>query len=362
MLRLYRRHRTACPHTSETYRRCSCPIYVEGSLGGEYVRKAMDQSSWEAASDLVRSWTASGQVGVVRAEIPSIKDAVQKYCDDAQARQLQPASISKHKNLLEKRLLPWCEGKGFRHLKQLDVDALRQFRITWPDGPLSASKNLERLRAFLGFCLQSSWLEKNHAKALKPPRVPDQSSKVKVFTDAQLAKILKACDEYPERNSFGHDNRTRVKALVLTLRYSGMRIGDCVGLQKSHLKSDKLFLNTQKSGSKIFVPLPTDAVTALDAIGGDGPHFFWTGNGLRKSAVADWQRALRKLFTLAGVTGNPHMFRHTFATDLLSKGIPIEDVSVLLGHKSIRITEAYYSHWVRARRERLEERVRELWT
>ena len=45
MLRLYRRHRAACPHTSETYRRCACPIYVEGSLGGEYVRKAMDQTS-----------------------------------------------------------------------------------------------------------------------------------------------------------------------------------------------------------------------------------------------------------------------------------------------------------------------------
>jgi hypothetical protein len=29
---------------------------------------------------------------------------------------------------------------------------------------------------------------------------------------------------YPQRNSFGHDNRARVKALVLTLRYSGMRI------------------------------------------------------------------------------------------------------------------------------------------
>jgi hypothetical protein len=32
---------------------------------------------------------------------------------------------------------------------------------------------------------------------------------------------------------------------------SGMRIGDCVGLQKTHLKDDKLFLNTQKSGGKI---------------------------------------------------------------------------------------------------------------
>jgi hypothetical protein len=44
MLRIYRRHRTHCPHTSERYRRCSCPIYVEGSLGAETIRKALDQN------------------------------------------------------------------------------------------------------------------------------------------------------------------------------------------------------------------------------------------------------------------------------------------------------------------------------
>jgi integrase len=108
----------------------------------------------------------------------------------------------------------------------------------------------------------------------------------------------------------------RVKALVLTLRYSGMRIGDVVGLQKAHLKVDKLFLNTQKSGSKIYVPLPKTAVEALNAIASGSPFFFWSGKGLRKSAVADWQRAIRRLFKLAEVTGHPHMFRHTFATDL----------------------------------------------
>ena len=361
MLRIYRRHRTHCPQTSERYRRCSCPIYVEGSLGGETVRKALDQTSWEAASELIASWTASGKVGVVRADIPSITDAVSKFFDDAAARQLQPATTSKQKNLLEKRLVPWCAQKGYRHLQQLDVDALRQFRTTWPDGPLSAYKNLERLRSFLTFCQQAGWVEKNHARALKPPKLPDKSTKVKVFTEDQITQVVDACDEYPEWNAYGHDNRARVKALVLTLRFSGMRIGDCVGLQKAHLKGDKLFLNTQKSGSKIFVPLPKVAVQALAKIENGNPYFFWTGNGLRKSAVADWQRALRRLCKIADVTGNPHMFRHTFATDLLARGIPIEDVSVLLGHKSVRITEAYYSHWIKARRERLEERVRELW-
>lgn len=362
MLRIYRRHRTHCTHTSERYRRCSCPIYVEGSLGGESIRQATDQTSWEAASELIAAWTASGKIGVVRVDIPSISDAVAKFFEDAQARQLQPATINKHKNLLEKRLLPWCEHKGFRHLKQLDVDALREFRTTWPDGALSAYKNLERLRAFLWFCHRAGWIDKNPAAALKPPKLPDKSKKVKVFTKEQIASILAACDEYPQQNSFGHDNRARVRALVLTLRYSGMRIGDCVGLRTSHLDGDKLALNTEKTGGKIYVPLPPKAAQALRTIEDGGEYFFWTGKGLRKSAVADWQRALRRVFELAEVTGNPHMFRHTFATDLLSKGVPIEDVSMLLGHKSIRITEAYYSHWIKARRERLEERVRELWT
>jgi len=361
VLRIFRRHRALCPHRSERYRRCSCPIYVEGSLGGETVRKALDQTSWEAASDLIAAWTASGRIGVVRVEIPSIADAVDKFFEDPKARQLQPATIAKQTNLLKKRLLPWCEDKGFRLLKQLDVDAVRAFRATWSDGPLSAYKNLERLRTFFAFCQQAGWIPQNPAKALKPPKLPEKSSKVKVFSDEDLEKITAACDAYPQRNVWGHDNRARVKALVLTLRYSGMRIGDVIGLQKSHLKGDKLFLNTQKSGSKIYVPLPTAAVEALTAIQSDGPHFFWSGNGLRKSSVADWQRAIRRLFDIAEVTGHPHMFRHTFATDLLSRGIPIEDVSVLLGHKSVRITEAYYSHWVKARRDRLEERVRELW-
>ena len=83
--------------------------------------------------------------------------------------------------------------------------------------------------------------------------MPEKSSKVKVFSDDDITAILEACERYPEQNSYGHDNRARVKALILTLRYSGMRIGDCVGLQKACLKSDKLFLNTQKSGSKIFI-------------------------------------------------------------------------------------------------------------
>jgi hypothetical protein len=37
---------------------------VQGSLGGEYLRRSLDLVSWEAAQDRVRGWEASGEVGV----------------------------------------------------------------------------------------------------------------------------------------------------------------------------------------------------------------------------------------------------------------------------------------------------------
>ena len=105
MLTLFRRHLKTCPHTSRRYHRCQCPIHVEGSLRGEKIRKALDLTSWEAASDLITGWNASGVIGVIKPEVPTVVEAVAKFFDDAKARRLQPDTIKKLKNLLEKRLL-----------------------------------------------------------------------------------------------------------------------------------------------------------------------------------------------------------------------------------------------------------------
>ena len=47
--------------------------------------------------------------------------------------------------------------------------------------------------------------------------------------------------------------------------------------------------------------------------------------------------------------------------ELLLSGIPLERVSILLGHKSIKVTERHYAPWVRARQEQLEADVMRSW-
>ena len=102
MLTIYRRHSEECPHfgkprNARGARGCACPIWVQGSLRGEYIRKALNLTSWEAASDVVRGWHASGEIGVMKPDIPTVSEAVSRFFEDAVARGLKPATIGKYK-------------------------------------------------------------------------------------------------------------------------------------------------------------------------------------------------------------------------------------------------------------------------
>jgi hypothetical protein len=58
---------------------------VQGSLGGEWIKKSLNLTSWEAASGLVPSSTASGQIGVVKPDVPLLNEAIENFVADAGA-------------------------------------------------------------------------------------------------------------------------------------------------------------------------------------------------------------------------------------------------------------------------------------
>ncbi len=125
------------------------------------------------------------------------------------------------------------------------------------------------------------------------------------------------------------------------LRYTGLRIRDVVMLETQRRVGYRLLIYTQKTGVCVYCPLPDFVVQALDLCPRTNPrYFFWSGTSNPKSAVGDWQRSLRKLFRIAGVEhGHAHRFRDTFAVELLLAGVPLDRVSVWLGHRSVQVTE-----------------------
>jgi integrase/recombinase XerD len=364
MLTTYRRHREACAHKSEgrKYRRCRCPIWVDGFVGPQEIRRATGFRDWEKAQAKVREWEAEGQVQVAMEALPiTISEAKEEFLRDAEARNLEEKTIYKYR-LLFRHLEEFTQGTGVRFLKELDAPILRNFRATWKDGNLAALKKLERLRTFFRFALGSKWVTENPTLEIKSPKVSARPTMP--FTHDEMIRILRACSEsFDASEKSGKPNMLRMRALVLVLRYSGMRIGDAVRCAVERLNGNKLMLYTQKTGVPVYCPLPDFVVSALEAMPPTSErYFFWTGRSKLQTATGDWQAKLKKLFEKAGIAdGHAHRFRDTFAVELLLASVPIERVSILLGHTSIRITEKHYAPWVRARQEQAEADVRGSW-
>lgn len=357
-LSLFRRHTKACGRTSRRYRRCSCPISVEGSLGGQKIRQALDQTSWEAAERQVREWTVAGRIG--EADGPkTVGDAVTKFLEDCVARGVRPGTLTLRKRLLEVELLAWCADRGYRYLKELDTERMRDFRATWKNAPSTALSKLERLRCFFKFCVEAEWISRNPAKGVARPNVT--APPTLPYSEAEYQALLAACDRFPHTGTHAWDTPKRIHAFIRLLRYSGLRVSDAVRLDCAKVNDGRIFLYSAKTGQPVWVPIPPDVFDEMEAIRRGRPYYFYSGEGAIKSAISSWDRTLRKLAKKAGVAdAHLHRFRDTAAVTWLLAGMTIDEVAMLLGNTP-RIVEKHYAPWVRERQERLEAKLRATW-
>jgi integrase/recombinase XerD len=360
MLTIYRRHRTRCKHRAKgrTHRHCQCPIWVDGYLSGEEIRESLKMRDWQRAQELIREWEIEDHRSQRLETRVTIADAMKKYIADAEARKLNEATLYKYR-LLFRKLITFSESFHLQFLDQLNLDALATFRASWTEGPRTSLKKLERLRAFMRFAEKREWIKRNPAIDLKAPKIPNRPTLP--FTQEEMIRILAALGPYGQ--SAGIRNAQRLRAFVLLLRYSGLRIGDAVQLSANQFQDNKLLLHTEKTGVHVYCVLPDLVIQSIEAAPRSSDnYFFWSGKSTVRSAKGKWQRRLQRLFKLASVEGgHAHRFRDTFAVELLLAGVTLDRVSVLLGHNSIRITERHYAPWTRSRQEQIEKDLNEAW-
>lgn len=137
--------------------------------------------------------------------------------------------------------------------------------------------------------------------------------------------------------------QVNVRAAFYLLIGSGARVSEITNLTKADFifKDNRLFVNIDdaKYGSDRFIPILhakaievlKDYLASLDV--SSLPAFRISKRTLQRYAAN---------FSLeTGISFSCHVLRHTYATLLLEKGVPIEKIQYLLGHKSVNITKHY---------------------
>ena len=286
-----------------------------------------------------------------------VNEAVTSFLAHCNSEGLADTTIKKYRNALGK-LAAFCKIEEIDNLDEIGTEQLDGFRAGRDIALITASKELEILRVFFGFCTDRDWTRQNPAKKIKLPRNL-KPNEVVPFTPTEIADMLKACDTFGQKQY----ERLRARAMVLTLRYTALRIGDVSMLARDRISRDgdrwRIFIRTEKSGQPVFLPVPPDMKAALDCVpvpegNPDSRYFFWNGVGKPKTHKAHVDRSLRALFTEAGVQGaHAHRFRHTLATELLGRGASFEDVADILGN-SPEIVRKHYGKWSAARQSRID--------
>ncbi len=127
------------------------------------------------------------------------------------------------------------------------------------------------------------------------------------------------------------------RLLILT----GCRLGEIQTLQWSFITDRGMELPDTKTGARR-IPLPAAARAVLSALPRvDGNPYVIAGK-LHGKHATDLQHPWRRIRALAGLSGvRIHDLRHTYASNAVSSGMPIQMVGRLLGHTQLQTTMRY---------------------
>jgi integrase/recombinase XerD len=364
LIMIFVRHSAGCKYEgNELARRCDCRKWLRWTQDGTRHRLKANTRSWAEAEQVKRDiedqLTGKPVASKTQNDAKNLRAAIEVFVADKRVQGVTQDVVAKYERELG-RLATYCEGRGVYTVQGVTRELLTRFASTWEARyPSTQTRSVvrTRCRGFLRYCYEAQWL----------PRVPvlpkitvDESPTLPLDAD-EYARLLKAADKFKAPPPPAH-----VRALVQLMRWSGLSIRDALTVRTDRIvqSGERYSVVTvrQKTGTDVSVVLPPSVAKEILRVAGKD-YVFWDGE---KDIVKSWTKyVMAPLFKAAKIKrgGNmmSHRLRDTFACDLLEKGVSLQDVSKLLGHKSIKVTEKHYSKWVKGRQDRLDVVVEGTW-
>jgi len=209
----------------------------------------------------------------------------------------------------------------------------------------SLARKISALRTFFSFLVREKEVPENLARLLDAPRL--ERNLPQVLSLEEVETLLSACDKTKPRG-------LRDRAILELLYSSGLRVGEVVSLEFSHLDLENRMLRLWGKGFKErLVPFGEEAYQAIslylekgrDEIlkGRSSNYVFISGPSARPLTRQSVWNMVKRYAKQANLDKDvtPHTFRHTFATHLLENGADLRVVQEFLGHSDISTTQIY---------------------
>jgi len=295
-----------------------------------------------------------------------LADYVIKEWLPAVSLNVSPRTADAYEAIMRDHVLPVIGLKELRKLQPADVE--RVYRRMAEKG-LSGNTRLHCHRALsqaLKAAVRRGALTRNVCDLVDAPR--KESYSVQPPTPDEVGRLIKAASNTP------------IDVLVRLLAHTGLRLGEALGLRWQDVDLDREVLHVRQTRkerepedfgqpkterSRRSVELTSDLVTALRKHRARQTEFYLSNGlvpiqdlvfttvsksgvvGMSHNQVSNHWKSVR---LRAGV---PHVrihdLRHFAATTMINAGVPLPDVSAVLGHGKTSTTADIYAHVIPGR-------------
>ena len=219
--------------------------------------------------------------------------------------------------------------------------------------PRTVKRKIATLKVFYAHLLYEECISENPFDKIRI-NIRVQKSLPSVLSLNEVTSILKQLQSQKSEASNSSMKYTQIIrniAIVELLFATGIRVSELCFLKRSNIHSDFSTIKILGKGNKErIIPITNEeTITALkdyhslfeDKIKQNS--YFFINRLNHRISEQSVRHLIKKISQESGIKRGvtPHVFRHTFATQLLEANINIRYIQELLGHSSIRITEIY---------------------
>ncbi|MDP9077075.1 MAG: site-specific integrase [Bacteroidota bacterium] len=258
-------------------------------------------------------------------------------------KEFAPATLTRYNTVCAhlSSYIKWKYEKNDFEIKDLNYEFISQF-VFWLKserkcGHNAAIKYLGNFKKIVLECMKRGLLTTDPFLGFKSKR--NEVTPV-ALTKEELIKIT--------NKSFDIERLSHVRDIFLFSCYTGLTYIDAYKLRNTDIVIGIdggmwIITTRQKTNSSTRLPLLPNAIAIL-AKYQDHPKCVNKGIVLPVLTNQKMNSYLKEIADLCGIRKNLtfHLARHTFATTVtLTNGVPIETVSKMLGHKSLKQTQHY---------------------